>query len=120
MSKMWTNEIIQQMARGTEMRVFVGGIAVAVAVLLMAATAGAVVTASSDSVRPALESLELRSKTTVGEPIACKSRRSRPHCSRLRANLYHQRLGGAPPAPSSAPVRPRHRPDYYVLHGPWL
>ena len=117
---MWTNEIIQQMARGTEMRVFVGGIAVAVAVLLMAATAGAVVTVSSDSVRPALESLELRSKTTVGEPIACKSRRSRPHCSRLRADLYHQRLGGAPPAPSSTHVRPRHLPDHYVLHGPWL
>ena len=117
---MGANEIIQQMAKGIEMRVFVDGIAAAAAVLLMAATAGAVVTASSETVRPALESLELRSKTTVGEPTACRSGRSRPHCSRLRANLYHQRLGGAPPTPSSTHVRPRHLPDHYVLHGPWL
>jgi hypothetical protein len=101
------------------MRVFVRGIVVATTVLLIAATAGAVVTTSSDTVRPALEFLELRSKTTLAESTACKSRRSRPHCSRLRANLYHQRLSGAPLAPSSAHVRPRHLPDYYVLHGPW-
>jgi hypothetical protein len=119
-NQMWTNEITQQIAGGIEMRAFVGGIAVAAAVLLMAATAGAVVTASSDAVRPAVESLELRSKTAVGEPTVCKSRRSRPHCSRLRANSYHQRLGKAPLAPSPAHVRPHHLPDYYVLHGPWL
>ena len=101
------------------MRVFVGGIAVAAAVLLMAATAGAVVTASSNTLGPALESVESRVKTAVEEPTVCKSRRSRPHCSRLRANSYHQRLGEAPLAPSPVHVRPHHLPNYYVLHGPW-
>jgi hypothetical protein len=114
------DEFTQQMTKEIEMRVFVGAIAVVVALLLMAPTAGAVVTAPSDTVRSTLALLESRSKTAVVEQTTCNNNKSQPRCGRLQANSHHQRPHGSPLAASPAHVLPHHLPNYYVLHGPWL
>ena len=95
--------------------------AAAFTALLICQTAQAVVLASGFDTTTAMASVELTSKITVTCPTACKSKTCRSQCRRLRAkSLYHQPDYGLSQTQPRDRVEPRHLPDYYVLHRPWL
>jgi hypothetical protein len=89
--------------------------AAAATALLICQTAQAVVPAAFCHVTAAMAALELRSEIAVTCPSACKSGRCRSQCRPSRAKSHYQQ-----PDYGLSQTQPRHLPNYYVLHRPWL